>query len=67
LVHDVLRCGDVQGRITERQLPDAEQSMPGISSFYASLDAKPATFLQLLWAFEGQRTARPTPRKRRAR
>ena len=41
--------------------------MPGISRFYASLDTKPATFLQLLWAFEGQRTARMMPRKRRAR
>jgi len=48
-------------------LPDAEQSMPGISSFYASLDSKPATFLQLLWAFEGQRASRKTSRKRRAR
>jgi hypothetical protein len=57
----------VQGRITERQLPLAERSMPGISRFYASLEDKPATFLQLLWAFEGHRAKRTAPRKRRAR
>jgi hypothetical protein len=57
----------VQGRITERQLPLAEQSSPGIRRFYDQLDAKPATFLQLLWAFEGSRQAVATPRKRRAR
>ena len=53
---------DVQGRITERQLPLAERSMPGISRFYASLDEKPATFLQPLWAYEGQRSRRNVPR-----
>jgi hypothetical protein len=68
LVHGVLReRSQVQGRITERQLPMAERSMPGISRFYASLDAKPATFLELLWAFEGHRARRMAPRKRRAR
>jgi len=55
----------VQGRITERQLPMAERCFPGISRFYKSLDDKPATFLQLLWAFEGKRAARPTRRKHR--
>lgn len=55
----------VQGRITERQLPLAEQSFPGISRFYESLAAKPLTFLQLLWAFEDSRRARPTCRKQR--
>lgn len=58
-------CGRVQGRITERQLPLAERSFPGISRFYASLDHKPATFLQLLWAFEGSKAARTPSRKRR--
>jgi len=56
----------VQGRITERHLPEAERCFPGISSFYESLDDKPATFLQLLWAFEGRkkaRTARPKNRR----
>jgi hypothetical protein len=42
----------VQGRITESHLPQAEQSSPGITRFYESLDEKPATFLDLLWAFE---------------
>jgi hypothetical protein len=57
--------GRVQGRITERQLPLAERSFPGISQFYASLENKPATFLQLVWAFEGRNVAQSTPRKRR--
>ena len=57
----------VQGRITERELPLAERSFPGISRFYQSLDDKPATFLQLLWAFEGKRAARPLRRKHRQR
>lgn len=54
----------VQGRITERQLPLAERSFPGITRFYASLDEKPVTFLQLLWAFEGRKQG---CRKQRAR
>jgi hypothetical protein len=54
----------VQGRITERQLPLAERSFPGISRFYAELQDKPTTFLQLVWAFEGRKIARPTRRKR---
>ena len=54
----------VQGRITEHQLPLAEHSFPGISQFYASLENKPATFLQLVWAFEGQKIRRAKPRKR---
>ena len=57
----------VQGRITERQLPLAERSFPGITRFYASLDEKPVTFLQLLWAYEGRMQARANCRKRRAR
>jgi hypothetical protein len=57
----------VQGRITERQLPEAEQSMPGITQFYAELDDKPATFLDLLWAFEGRRARCGSTRKRARR
>jgi hypothetical protein len=45
----------VQGRITERQLPHAERCFPGIQRFYDDLAEKPATFLQLLWAFEGRK------------
>ena len=60
-------AGRVQGRITERQLPMAELSMPGITRFYAGLRQKPATFLDLLWAFEARHTRCAGPRKRRAR
>jgi hypothetical protein len=54
----------VQGRITERQLPLAERSFPGISRFYAQLNNKPATFLQLVWAFEADRATPAVSRKR---
>jgi hypothetical protein len=57
----------VQGRITERQLPEAELSMPGITRFYETLDRKPVTFLDLLWAFEGRKTRCKSTGKRRAR
>jgi hypothetical protein len=57
----------VQGRITEHQLPMAELSMPGITRFYDSLAHKPATFLELLWAFEGRHVRCKSARKRRAR
>ncbi len=60
----------MQGRITEHQLPEAERCMPGITQFYAGLSQKPATFLDLLWAFEGRkcrRSASKTSRKRSRR
>jgi hypothetical protein len=57
----------VQGRITEAHLPEAERSMPGITRFYSELRDKPATFLDLLWAFESRRTRCATSRKRRRR
>jgi hypothetical protein len=41
--------------------------MPGITRFYAELDEKPATFLDLLWAFEARPRARCKARKRRGR
>jgi hypothetical protein len=53
----------VQGRITERLLPEAERSLPGITQFYARLAHKPATFLDLLWAFEGHRSSLCSSRK----
>jgi hypothetical protein len=56
----------VQGRITESHLPQAERCFPGIRAYYEGLDRKPATFLQLLWAFEGEQM-RAAPRKRRRR
>lgn len=43
---------DVQGRITETQLPLAEKSFPGISEMYNKMQKKPLTFLQLLWMYE---------------
>jgi hypothetical protein len=43
----------VRGRITEKQLPLAEGSFPGIGRFYRDLAVKPATFLQLVWLYEG--------------
>lgn len=43
----------VRGRITEKQLPLAEGSFPGIGRFYRDLTVKPATFLQLVWLYEG--------------
>lgn len=61
-------CGPyVQGRITESQLPDAERCMPGITRFYAQLRTKPATFLDLLWQFEGYSQRCKGPRKSRRR
>ncbi|MEZ4365326.1 MAG: hypothetical protein R2939_03440 [Kofleriaceae bacterium] len=49
----------------------AEQCFPGIRRFYQGMQAKPATFLQLLWAFEADRAskrapARPAARRRRS-
>jgi hypothetical protein len=58
----------VQGRITERQLPLAEKSFPGIGRFYRDLSEKPATFLQLVWMFEARRASRgPSARPARRR
>jgi hypothetical protein len=61
-------CGaHVQGRITERQLPEAERCLPGITRFYASLAKKPVTFLDLLWQFEGYSQRCKSSRKRSRR
>jgi hypothetical protein len=57
----------VVGRITENHLPEAERSMPGITRFYSELDQKPATFLDLLWAFEARKQVCKRPRKRSRR
>jgi hypothetical protein len=61
----------VRGRITEEHLPLAEETFPGICAVYAQLSDKPATFLQLVWIYEGLAAAatqarRPRPRGRRA-
>ncbi len=42
----------MQGRITEAELPLAEESFPGICQVYDELPDKPATFLQLVWIYE---------------
>jgi len=41
--------------------------MPGITSFYDGLDQKPATFLDLLWAFEGRKNCRSSSKSSRKR
>jgi hypothetical protein len=43
----------VQGRITERHLAEANKLFPGIAELYWGMDSKPATFLQLLWIYQG--------------
>ena len=54
---------DVQGRITETQLPLAEKSFPGIIEMYNNMQRKPLTFLQLLWIYQSaQRDAKSTER-----
>jgi len=45
----------MKGRITEKQLPLAEESCPGITKIYKTMKQKPATFLDLLWHYEGLR------------
>lgn len=60
---------DVQGRITETQLPLAEKSFPGISEMYNNMQTKPLTFLQLLWMYQSaqrdaalsEQSVRPAP------
>lgn len=41
--------------------------MPGITRFYSELDQKPATFLDLLWAFEARKATCKRARKRSRR
>jgi len=49
----------------------AERSFPGIRRFYNGLAHKPATFLQLVWAFEAEQHRRSCsksmPRSRHGR
>jgi hypothetical protein len=65
--HRALDNGYVQGRITERHLPMADECFPGIQRFYEELDSKPATFLQLVWAFEARRMPQSAPVAKRRR
>jgi hypothetical protein len=55
----------VRGRITERQLPLAEKSFPGIGRMYRGLEDKSLTFLQLVWMYEEAREKRQAPPRRR--
>ena len=41
----------MRGCITERDFDEAERCFPGIAAFYRELPCKPATFLELVWAF----------------
>ena len=56
----------MQGRITERQFPLAEKCFPGIRRFYDEMPVKPATFLQLVWAFEARKPVAPARTRRAA-
>lgn len=47
----------MRGRITQVDLPLAEESIPGITAFAAKRRKKSQTFLELLWSFEGARRA----------
>ncbi len=46
----------MRGCITERDFDEAECCFPGIADFYRSLTCKPATFLELVWAFLAERS-----------
>jgi hypothetical protein len=41
----------MRGCITEVDFEEADRCFPGIAKFYRSLASKPATFLELVWAF----------------
>ena len=53
-------CPLIRGFITEADLPLAEQEWPGLQAFLRCLPQheRPATFLELIWRFEGMRSAR---------
>ena len=42
----------MRGFVTDKDLDSAETCFPGIVRFYRSLARKPATFLELVWAYE---------------
>jgi len=44
----------MRGFITDRDLSECEKNFPGICRFYRDMRVKPATFLQLLWAFQAE-------------
>jgi hypothetical protein len=48
---------DVFGLITEHDLGQAESVFPGIERLYEELEAKPRTFLQLVWEYTSRHPA----------
>jgi hypothetical protein len=48
----------MQGLLTERNLPAAEETFPGIGTLYETLRKKPRTFLELVWIYEAKRPKR---------
>jgi hypothetical protein len=44
--------GHLHGVLTERDLPAAEAEFPGITAFFAQCARKPATFLELVFAYD---------------
>ncbi len=57
----------MRGRITERDLPLAEKSFPGIAEMYQSLQDKSLTFLQLVWIYEEAREKKLAAAQKRMR
>jgi len=45
----------MRGFVTDRDLDAAEKCFPGIARFYRSMVRKPATFLELVWAYQEAR------------
>jgi hypothetical protein len=41
----------MRGCITEVDFEEADRCFPGIAKFYRDLMCKPATFLELVWAY----------------
>ena len=41
----------MRGCITELDFEEADRCFPGIAKFYRDLARKPATFLELVWAY----------------
>ncbi len=52
----------MRGCITERDFDEAETCFPGIANFYRELPSKPATFLELVWAFLDRKPNEEAPR-----
>ena len=51
----------MRGCITEVDFDEAESCFPGIAKFYRDMPCKPATFLELVWAFLDSRPREELP------